>query len=75
MGDTSIEKTGISQKHRFQPSKLHIIMETPRMTFEADLEVQRGCSNTQNRANVVDFAASERRLPFDEAGAELAKPT
>ena len=28
-----------------------------------------------NRANVVDFAASERRLPFDEAGAELAKPT
>ena len=45
------------------------------MTFEADLEVQRGCSNTQNRANVVDFAASERRLPFDEAGAELAKPT
>jgi hypothetical protein len=52
---------------------MDIIMETPRMTFEWNSGVQVRYSDTQIKANVVFFAARERRWPFDEAVAELAK--
>jgi hypothetical protein len=67
-------KYHVTQKSKFQTSAIPIVAETPRKTLEMEIELHRGCSNTQNIANVVDGAASERRWPFDEAvAAKLAE--